>query len=895
LIRLLSLAFLLSGISALVYETAWTRLLLSTFGATAPAAATVLATFMGGLALGAWGGGRIADRRSPQSALTLYAGAELLVALFAYASPFFLQGLDDALVSAERVTGRALLVSAVLLPPTVLLGATLPLAVRALPADVVRFASRLYAVNTFGAVLGALAAGFVLLPTLGVTGTIHAAAGLTAIAAAVGWAASRRAPQDAPEEGPGRRLPIGTLGLAAAIAGLSGLGALACEVLWTRALVLAMGSTSQAFATMLAVFLVGIAAGAAVAPAILRRIGDPLRMLAILQGALGVLALVAFGIGARLPFAFLWLHEALPAGFGWQLVARTLLAAALLLPSTLLLGATFTAALALAGGNRARDVGLVYGVNSAGSVLGALLAGLWALPRFGMEGAIAAAGVVHLLAMALALARGGGSPAFRAATALLALGGFALASSGESPWDPRVVARGFFFFPRLYTEARERGRLDELIEQSRTVYHRDGASASILVLRDRESLGFIVDGKPEATTVPRDMRNQYLLGHLPALLHRGPVGRGLVVGLGSGMTAGCLSLHAKRTTVAELTPEVVRAASFFGEWNHGVLKNRTVKVHNDDARHFLRATRERYDVITSDPIHPYVRGSESLYSRDYFRRVKGRLAKGGVVAQWLPLYQMGLDDTKTVVATFREVFPDATVWVTISDAVLIGGTGRRMKKAMDIGVMASLPAVHESLRRVYAGDPAMVLAARVAGPEGLRRFVRGARISTDDRPVLEFSAPRRVHEQTVSRNLRAILAVRDDPHWDLTGLPPDIRADVVAAREAMRHEVLGIALREEEKEEDALREFQAAFRAYPRAHASRSLAYEILMADARGSADRRDRASAEHALSAAHEADPAGCDALQGLYELARAKNDRELGRRMLLEAERAGCAERRE
>jgi spermidine synthase len=255
-----------------------------------------------------------------------------------------------------------------------------------------------------------------------------------------------------------------------------------------------------------------------------------------------------------------------------------------------------------------------------------------------------------------------------------------------------------------------------------------------------------------------DMRNQYLLAHIPALLH-GQVRRSLVVGLGSGMTAGCLTQHGE-VHVAELSDIVPNAARTFSDLNHDVVRSPRARIFIEDGRTFLKARDETYDVITVDPIHPYVAGASTLYTADYFAAVRERLRPGGIASHWLPLYQLGWDDVAGVLKSFQQAFPDAMVYSTDRDAILIGNAGTELPTAARVAKRFSAPGVREDLARVLIDSPEQLVALASLGPATIAKLTRDARAITDDHTWIEFTAPSWFQHPT-NDNVRKIAALRD--------------------------------------------------------------------------------------------------------------------------------------
>ena len=735
MLLILALLFFFSGLSALIYQVLWLRMLSLILGVTVYAAATVLASFMAGLAIGSAAAGRLADRvRRP---LAWFGAAELLIAVTAVLSPSALDLIGSlyvrlaagqaspAVLTAARIFCSAL----VLLPPTVLMGATLPLVLRSslgrAPAIGARI-SLLYGINTGGAITGALLAGFVLIGGVGMTGTLRLAATVSAIVGAAAVALARHpaftnslyAAPPAASTSPGTRRNIEDRIVPLAFF-LSGFTALALEVVWFRALVLYFPATTYAFTAMLATVLAGIALGSLAAAPFLRRWAPTL----VTFGAMHAGIAIATAVGFR---ALALIYNG--SGQFRDLVAG---AAITILPASLLMGAAFPTGCRLwleSTEDSGSRVGLLYSTNVSGAILGSLAAGFVLLPRFGSARSIACLSALSAatgLAVLLAAPRRAVWSVLSAAVVLVAVVGMAISNLP----DP--------FTTGLMKRYRDAGRIfmrDEGVQTTVSVHVRELGSRQLYL-----------DGLHQASDGRDVVRLHRQIGHLPMLLHPHPR-RALVIGLGGGATAGAVSLHPDvKVDIVELAPGVVRAAEWFTHINEEVLKRPNVKLTIDDARNYLMLGRGRYDVITADIIQPTHAGAGLLYSREYFMLARRALADGGLMVQWVG----PRSDThyRLIARTFQLVFPETTVW---GGGSLLVGSLRPLTVDRDfLAARLSRVGLADTLSSIGFGQPEDLLAYYVAGPNELRRFLGSGPVLTDDRPLLEYYLSLPAHDRPV--------------------------------------------------------------------------------------------------------------------------------------------------
>ncbi len=815
--------YFLSGVAALMYEVAWSRLLELSMGHTVAAIGTVLAAFMGGLAFGARVGGRFSRTFDDRTALRTYAYLELTIAASALLIPFALSGAFPLLAWAYQHGAGGYLfgitrltLSLVLLGiPTAAMGATYPVAVRWLRVrsqTAEASAGALYAANTLGAAAGAALSGFVLLPTVGLRATtltgvalnVAVAAGVFWLAAG-GWAApaspaegssaghSLRAGRHRPARGRQGRQPgeagdrwvtsSRQVGMAAVAVGISGAVALAYEVSWTRMLALVLGPTSYAFGAMLVVFIAGLALGSFVATVALPRIQRPGFWLGI---AISAAAIAAFLVSWRfdhLPFAVATAIVQPGAQVGAILRLEAGLISVRLLPLAAALGAAFPLAVAAATrGADADDVTLrvakVYAANTIGAIVGALAGSFLLIPAVGLEGTVRIVGILGIgtgLTVAWLNATGGRLRAVAVATAAVGLG---LALS-MPPWNHARLSSGAY----KYAESLDTTDLQSALEAGRLLYYRDGAAGTISVKEVAGVTSLAIDGKVDASN-GADMLTQKLLAHLPMMLHPRPQ-TVCILGLGSGVTVGAALRHpVERVDVLEISPEVVAASEHFAAENHEALKDPRTRVVVGDGRSHLLLSGDRWDVIISEPSNPWLAGVAALFTREFLEGARQHLAPGGILCQWAHTYQMTPQDLRSIVRTFVSVFPEGTAWlVGEGDLLLIGSTGPL--KALDTGLASAFagPGVAADLAEVSVHDPFSLLTLFVARGADLRQYAADAVVQSDDRLALGDSAPLAIYGRFQEANVATLgeLARQADR-------PPAVSAAVTAATaEQWRH------------------------------------------------------------------------------------------------------------
>lgn len=756
---LVLLLYFLSGATALVYQVVWSRMLMHVFGSTAVAIGTVLAAFMAGMAIGSWLIGKAADRS--RHCLRLYAYLEIGLASAALVSHLLLNRIGPAHLALHELFGfsnaifaavRFLLAFLLVMGPTILMGATLPVLTRFLVnrrTGVGINLSTLYATNTFGAVVGVLVTGFFLIGTYGVHIPVYLAVSANLLIGGIAWLASLHL-SDAPlqhshpaagADVPGSEPPVDPMLFRVVLVGLgiSGLTSFAYEIYWTRSLVFILGNSTYALTTMLSAFLSGIAIGGYLVRFALSHIADRIQTFAWLQVLLGIFSALA------LPLLFFisdpqslyqYLLEASEQVFPLIFTSYGVAFLVMLVPA-ILIGASFplVGQIAVKDLHRtASHVGRIYAINTLGNVLGALLPGFILLAWLGIQKGILAMAVLNValgfVVLAMALKRTPRHPAWRySLPAVLVLTVLAIS---QAPLQ--------FRFPS-----------DGEQDYFQTTFYREGPLATTKVYTNPRTMEkhMSVDGIVIGGTGYVEFK-QLLLAHLPKLL-LADVSTELSVGLGSGMLAGESAIHPRvdSITAVEIEPGVVDGAAQFAQESHAVLDDPRVAIVIDDIGNYLRTTSLRYQVITADEKTADSYASNGFsYSLEYYDLLREHLAPGGLVAQWVPA-TLPTRQYRMVLKTFSESFPYVQLWYFLPaykkgpfNSILIGSNERiRLDYNFIQRELNENPAAYASLVRYGLTSAAAVLPHFVADERSLRPAVRGALVNSLEHPHYEFYYP----------------------------------------------------------------------------------------------------------------------------------------------------------
>jgi spermidine synthase len=756
LLPFMILLFIGSGCAALIYEVVWMQLLSLIVGSSAISMGVILGTFMGGMCLGSLGLSKYVKRS--EHPLKVYAYLELGIAAFGILIPLILPhvgGLYTA-IGGSGVFGimvRAIYCAIVLLPPTIMMGATLPAIARYVETTPsgVSWLGFFYGGNIFGAVGGCLLAGYYLLRWFDMTTASFVGVVFNVAVALAALALAKKSPFTAPKEStdvpalsptaaPGSKLVFITIGL-------SGMTALAAEVVWTRLLGLSLGQTTYTFSLILAVFLFGLGIGSTTGSTIAKN-GPNTARTALGWCQFGIILCLGWAAWSATQAMPYWpINPVLNTDFASVFQVDLVKSLWMVLPGAILWGASFPLALAavsVPGQDAGRTVGAVYSANTVGAIFGSMIASLWLIAAMGTQNGqraiIAVAAISALIALVVTVksdksvgitTKGAVSAAVVIITALWV-------GSTIIPIPALLVGYGRFSAPRYN-------------DHGEWVTVREGMNSSMAVSRLWNGvLNYHNAGKVQASSEPQDMRLQRMLGHLTTLVPKNPR-RVLVIGCGAGVTAGAVSIDpmVEHQTIAEIEPFVPQfVAENFGRENFNVVRNPKVHVQIDDARHFVLTTKEKFDAITSDPFDPWVKGAATLYTEEFFALAKEKLNPGGVVTVFVQLYESNLAAVKSEVATFLKVFPNGMVFGNEYqgggyDVVLLGQKDEGPINIDEIEARLAEPRyapVRQSLAEIGFFSATELFATFAAQAPALAPWMADAQINRDKNLRLQYLA-----------------------------------------------------------------------------------------------------------------------------------------------------------
>ncbi len=781
----LLLLFIGSGCAALIYEIVWFQLLQLVIGSSAISLGVLLGTFMGGMCLGSFVLSSVVPAR--HHPLRVYAGLELGIALIGLLVLVGMPLVSGVYTSwaGSGVAGllfRGVIASICLLPPTLLMGATLPAISRWVEAtpEGVSWLGFFYGGNIAGAVAGSVLTGFYLLRVFDVSVATYVAVAINVLVALVGLAIAKATPYEAVEAVPSSVTRAADSTSVYVVIALSGMTALAAEVIWTRMLSLLFGASTYTFSLILAVFLFGLGIGSSAGSAVAPRLARPRIALGWCQVALcACMAWSAYTLTQSLPYWPLNPSATTNPWINFQVDAVRALFA--VLPAAILWGASFPlalAAVAARGQDPARLVGGVYAANTVGAIVGSLGASLVLVAWIGTQ---------HAQQVLMVIAAIGG--------ALLLLG--PANDSAEKSWWPTITACAAILIVAVLVRSVQPipavmiayGRYANMRvnDTAQYIYVGEGMTASVAVSKLSDGvLNYHNAGKVQASSEPQDMRLQRMLGHMTTLIPP-QARRVVVIGCGAGVTAGAVSIDPVlvKETIAEIEPLVPKVVStYFGDHNFNVVKNPKVEVRIDDARHYMLTSKEKFDAVTSDPLDPWVKGAAMLYTREFFQSVKEHLNPGGVVTLFVQLYESNTAAVKSEIGTFFEVFPNGVIWGNTNngqgyDLVLMGQVDPIRINVDEIQARLQRPEyakVAASLREIGFYTAVDLFSSYGGRASDLKEWLKDANINRDRNLRLQYLAGLGLNLYESGPIYSEILRYRKFPDDMFIGSPDTIAA-----------------------------------------------------------------------------------------------------------------------
>lgn len=777
---------MVSGALSLIYQVAWVRGLTLLLGSTTAAITTVVAIFMVGLGLGSF---YLVHRRSESAnPLRQYALLELGIATAAAISPLLLLSfnsilsfLPNALLENDAYIAllRVLFASLLLLPATIAMGATLPILTTYLEQHCdypLTRSAQLYGLNTVGACLGCLLAGFFLLPQIGLQNTLYGSAGANALLALLVWLLLPHSRDAQPKQETQVRLSTDSnrraLIVIAMLSFLIGAVGLICELVWIRLLILTIGGTTYAFSTTLAVYLFGYGIGAYYCGRLLSKhqlVGSLPALALCLLLATGSIAL-SLAITHILPDFYVANFDAYTARSSFGLLRLQVIPALVLLATPcILFGALFTLLL-----NQARRISitlqqaaaLAYSFSTFGAIVGTVITTLWLVPSYGLEQTLTIASSAFVFSGILLLLL------TNRRRSQLILAGFPLAGMLVIILSPgleyRLLTAGVGTYTLDYQQqAREHNRgVLEIVNASVTpLFVKDGFTATVSVTQDlltkTRDLYLATNGKIDGSSHV-DMPTQKLLAHLPAAVTP-EAKQACVIGLGTGTTVGALALHDSiRVEAVEIEPAIVEASQFFNDYNYRPLERPNVSLHETDARLHLLRKKQQYDLIISEPSNPWLAGVADLFTAEFYRISRDALTPRGTFAQWVQVYNLDLDSLKLVIRTFQSVYPDTYLAITLpgSDIMLLGFVEGTVLRLDSFDALFRNALIRQDLAssNVDVHTPEALASRIILAPAEVRAFAGTGQLNTDSLPLLSYRAPLSLFQETSLENTRSIIA-----------------------------------------------------------------------------------------------------------------------------------------
>lgn len=783
------LFFFVSGATGLIYEVVWTRLLTLVLGNTHYSVSTVLTTFMGGLAMGSFFGGRLIDRGGRP--LLIYALLEGAIGIYCFLIPHFIdaslpffQWIYSNFQQSYTLTSffRFLVCGAILLVPASLMGATLPILgkfISGKPEVIGRDVGTLYAVNTFGAVAGALTSAFVFMKLYGVSATIWVAAGLNLGLASViliffrsQWA--HHSAETLPPSEKESRFYTSEVILILGGFCVTGIASLIYQLAWTRIFSLLLGSSVYAFSLILTAFILGLAFGTLVFSRIVGRFVDLKKVFGWLQVGIGLSALAALPFFGKVPLVNRWVYLNRGLDFSSIQWSNFLVILTLIFIPTFLMGAQFPVVVRLVARNLktlGHHVGTAYASNTVGTILGSLIGGFLLIPFLGVQNTIIWAIFVNILLGMILLYTSSLQVNLKTYVLPGLLLVWVMGVRSIDSWDKAVISSGSFMPYRI--EELE----GALQHKNKILFYKEGLHTTVTTELAIDGNIFLrVNGKTDAS-LAMDMRTQLLSGYLPMFFSKNPESV-LVVGQGSGVTLGAVEqFPAKDIDLVEISPTVIEGSRFFDPFNHHALDDPRVRVILEDGRNHITLTEKKYDVIISEPSNPWISGIGALFTQDFYELADTRLKPGGIMCIWMHT-NMSPESFKSITRALLSVFPNVTMWESIvgDDYLLIGSHQPYSLPYEKVKRLLEDPVQGRELKRLGISSVRDLMGLVIMNQDELEKFSEGAPIHTDDNSLLEFGAPEYIYKDE-----RQVIVRQITPHFQV--MPSLLRFDELSVEE----------------------------------------------------------------------------------------------------------------
>lgn len=775
------LFFLLSGMTGLIFQVSWFKYLILFLGNTTYSQTILLATFLGGLALGNYIIGKVTDKLKNQ--LLFYGLIELIIGIYCFLFPTILVLAENffyALVNEELLIGNLeiyLLIKLfisflMLILPTTLMGGTLPLLTKYFTErieNIRRENANLYFLNSFGAVVGVFFAGFIFIKTFGLDTTVKIGAVLNVTIGAISILLSSinlseqnqfsKENQEDTIDNENLIFSKNEIKLIILVGGLSGFASLMYEILWTRVLITIFGSSTYSFSIMLIAFISGITLGSFIVSSKFISKFNRLNLLTISQLAIGITISFSLFILPYLPYNF-WklstLFSKTDSAFSLFLSFEFLICFLLMFIPTIFMGISLPLIVEIVAKHNklvGYSVGTVFSVNTLGNVLGSILAGIVFIPLIGLKNSFLLGVLINLISASILFFMQYRYATFKTKLVLSITASTLLLLILITPeWNRELMTSGIFRRlseppPDTYRDYRR------LFEGREIIFYKDGIGGNVSVIETLDTLRqriLLINGKPDASSVG-DMPTQLLIGHIPMFLHPNPK-KVLLVGFGSGSTTNAILKHNPDEVVCcEISKEVIEAAPLFSNVNENCLADNRVKLIIEDAQSYLKITNQKFDVIISEPSNPWIAGIGNLFSKEYFERCKESLNPGGIVSQWFHIYEMDDEVLRIVLSTFNSVFPYVQIWGGVQGDLILIGSNEEIKPDFDLMFKKfQSPEIKFNLERVGLKNLFTLLTSQYLSPMGTYSLTHEKPINSTKKPLLEFLAPVAFYKGTTS-------------------------------------------------------------------------------------------------------------------------------------------------